>query len=86
MKKVSFISGVGFIALSGILYTIERFIAVFLYASEIFPVKLNGNGSHPGEPYMPTILDNFFVGLLLVLGLALLIFGISQVNGRKRNN
>ena len=79
MRKISFFTGIGLIALSGILFTMERFIAVFQYASESFPVKLNGNGSYPGEPSMPGIFDNFFVGLLLVLGIVLLVFGAFKV-------
>ena len=79
MGKISFLSGIGLIALSGILFTMERVIAVFRYASESFPVKLNGNGSHPGEPNMPGVFDNFFVGLLLVLGIVLLVFGTFKV-------
>lgn len=75
MGKISFISGMGLIGLSGLLFTIERFIAVFQYASESFPVKLNGNGSYPGEPSMPGIFDNFFVGLLFILGIVLLVYG-----------
>lgn len=84
MRKISFISGIGLIALSGILYTMERFIAVFLYASESFPVKLNGNGSHPGEPDMPNIFDNFFVVLLLILGIALLLNGTIRIFSNKK--
>jgi hypothetical protein len=79
MEKISFFTGIGLIALSGILFTMERFIAVFQYASESFPVKLNGNGSYPGEPSMPGIFDNFYVGFLLVLGLIFLVYGAFKV-------
>jgi hypothetical protein len=79
MGKVSLFTGIGLIALGGILFTMERFIAVFRYASESFPVKLNGNGSYPSEPSMPGIFDNFFVGLLLVLGIVLLVLGAFKV-------
>lgn len=37
MGKICF-AGIGLIALSGILFTLERFIAVFQYASESLPV------------------------------------------------
>lgn len=76
MGKVSFISGIVCIALGGILYTMERLFAVFQYGIEVVPVELNGSGSLPSEPNMPAIFDNFFVGLLLFLGLALLAYGI----------
>lgn len=79
MGKISFISGMGLIGLSGLLFTIERFIAVFQYASESFPVKLNGNGSYPGEPSMPGIFDNFFVGFLFILGIVLLVYGAKKL-------
>ncbi|MEN2467968.1 hypothetical protein [Ornithinibacillus sp. JPR2-1] len=80
MGKVSFISGIVMIGLSAVLFTTERFIAVLLYVSDSFPVKLNGNGSYPGEPNMPAIFDNFFVGLLLILGLLLIVLGVIQNN------
>ena len=84
MGKISFISGMGLIGLSGLLFTIERFIAVFQYASESFPVKLNGNGSYPGEPSMPGIFDNFFVGLLFILGIVLLVYGAFKLIANKK--
>lgn len=79
MGKLSFFAGIALVALSGILYTMERFIAVFLYANESFPVKLNGSGSYQSEPSMPGIFDNFFVGFLFILGMVLLIFGVFKV-------
>ncbi|QFF99925.1 hypothetical protein PB01_14450 [Psychrobacillus glaciei] len=84
MGKISFFSGIGLIALSGILFTVERFISVFQYASESFPVRLNGSGSFPSEPSMPGIFDNFFVGILLILGLVLLVFGTIKIFSDKR--
>lgn len=78
MGKMSFFTGIGLIALSGILFTLERFIAIFQYSIEAFPVKLNGNGSY-SEPNMPRVFDNFFVGLLLVMGIALIVFGVIKV-------
>lgn len=79
MGKILFISEVGLIAISGILFTMERFIAVFYYASDSFPVKLNGTGTYQSEPIMPGVFDNLFVGLLLVLGMILLVFGSINV-------
>ncbi len=74
MAKISFFTGIGLIALSGILFTFERFYAVFIYASENHAVNLNGTGSI-SPLIMPSIFDNFFVGFLIVLGLALFVFG-----------
>ncbi|WP_213532364.1 hypothetical protein [Paenibacillus sp. J45TS6] len=84
MWKYSFISGIALIALSGILFTAERFIAVFEYIGEAAPVKINGSGSYPNEPTMPGVFDNIFVGGFVLLGLILLIVGISQ--GYKKAN
>jgi len=78
MWKSSFISGLGLITLSGILYTVERFIAVFKWIGETAPVKIKGSGSFPTEPTMPGIFDNLFVGVFLILGLVLLIIGLSK--------
>ena len=74
MGKISLFTGISLIALSGILFTFERFFAVFIYANESAAVKINGNGSF-GPLSMPSIFDNFFVGFLLVLGLTLFVFG-----------
>ncbi|MBD7968701.1 MULTISPECIES: hypothetical protein [Paenibacillus] len=78
MWKSSFISGLGLIALSGILFTLERFIAVFKWIGESAPVKINGSGSYTTEPAMPGVFDNLFVGIFLILGLVLLIIGLSK--------
>lgn len=81
MWKYSFVSGVVLIALSGILFTMERFIAVFKYIGESFPVKIKVSGSfqsYPTTPTIPGIFDNIFVGSFFILGLILLIIGISM--------
>lgn len=78
MWKSSFISGLGLIALSGILFTAERFIAVFKWIGESVPVKINGSGSYFPEPTMPGVFDNLFVAIFLILGLVLLIIGLSR--------
>ncbi|RCW40076.1 hypothetical protein [Paenibacillus prosopidis] len=78
MWKSSFISGLGLIALSGILYTVERFIAVFKWISEVVPIKINGSGQYPSEPNMPGVFDNIFVGIFLILGLVLIIIGLNK--------
>ena len=84
MDKSSMFLGLVMIALSGILYTVERFIAVFKWASESVPVQLKGSGSYPSEPYMPSILDNIFVGIFLIIGLVLLVFSLlkKELGGR----
>ncbi|WP_431803470.1 hypothetical protein [Halobacillus andaensis] len=65
MAKISFFTGVGLVALSGILFTMERFLAVYLYVGESSAVKINGSGSY--DPLsMPSIFDNFYVVFLLV--------------------
>lgn len=84
MNKSIFLSSLGLIALSAILYTAERFITVFKWTSESVPVKINGSGSYPSEPNMPGIFDNVFVGILLIIGLALLVFSLikKELDGR----
>lgn len=79
MGKNSYILGIGLIALSGILYTVERIISVLKWTAESVPVKINGNGTYPANPDMPGIFDNVFVAILLILGLVLLIVG--AING-----
>lgn len=71
------------LALSGILYTVERFIAVYKWVGESAPVKMNGSGSYPEQPIFPSIFDNFYVGFFLILGLALLITGL--IKGIKKS-
>lgn len=78
MGKISFFTGIGFIALSGVLFTFERFIAAYLYSIEVLPIKLNGSGSY-GPLKMPGLFDNFYVGFLLVLGLILFILGMLKI-------
>ncbi|HHY22507.1 MAG TPA: hypothetical protein GX525_11675 [Bacilli bacterium] len=84
MNKSIFLSSLGLIALSAILFTMERFLAVFKWASERVPVQINGSGSYPSEPNMPGIFDNVFVGILLIIGLALLVFSLikKELDGR----
>lgn len=79
MAKICFITGIGLVALSGILFTIERFLAVYLYVGESSVVKINGSGSY-NPLSMPGIFDNFYVGFLLALGLVLFLIGIFRVN------
>ncbi|QKY69405.1 hypothetical protein [Lentibacillus sp. CBA3610] len=83
MGKVSFFSGIGLIALSGILFTFERFIAAFLYGIEVFSIQLNENGSY-GPLEMPGLFDNFYVGFLLALGLILFIFGAMKITKNQK--
>jgi hypothetical protein len=79
MGKSSYILGIGLIALSGILYTVERIISVLKWTAEYVPVKINGSGTYSANPDMPGIFDNIFVAILLILGVVLLIIGV--ING-----
>lgn len=72
------------VALSGILYTLERFLAVFKWVGEVAPVKINGSGSYPKEPTMPGLFDNFFVGFFLFFGLIWIMIGIIRGNRERR--
>jgi hypothetical protein len=83
IQKISFISGLAMLALSGILYTVERFIAVYKWIGESAPVKIKGSGSYREEPIFPSIFDNFFIGFFLMLGLILLITGL--IKGIKKS-
>jgi hypothetical protein len=85
VARISFFTGIGLIALSGLLFTFERFFAVYLYVSESSAVKIRGSGSY-GPLSMPSIFDNFYVGFLLVLGLVLLVLGIFKGITNKDNS
>ncbi|WP_085507432.1 hypothetical protein [Thalassobacillus devorans] len=76
MDRVSLFAGIGLISVSATLFTMERFIAAFLYAGESVPVKLSGSGSFPSEPAMPGLFDNILVGWLFILGLVFILFSL----------
>ncbi|WP_407271131.1 hypothetical protein [Radiobacillus sp. PE A8.2] len=75
MKKTSFISGLVMIGLSGIIFTWERFLSLYLFGIIISDDK---RGSYPSEPSMPNIFENIFVCLLLVIGIVLVLFSLSK--------
>ena len=74
MKK-EMIIGTVFILASGFIYSFERFLAFLVWASEIIPVKFTGSGQYSTYVKMPSILENIFVIIFLVIGLILLIVG-----------
>lgn len=77
MKRVRMttegISGCILMVVSGLIFTFERFISIFMWIGQTVPVKINGSGSYPTKPTMPGIFDNIFVPLLFIIGLILLI-------------
>lgn len=53
--------------MSGCLYTLERFLALFKWSIDV------GTGSFLENPAMPNIVDNIFVPTLFIIGLFLII-------------
>lgn len=72
------------IVFSGLIYTFERYVSIFMWIGQVAPVKINGSGSWPTNPTMPGIFDNFFVPLLFIMGLYFII--ISFVYRRNNND
>ncbi|WP_047980237.1 hypothetical protein [Ornithinibacillus contaminans] len=76
MKKVSLVSGVCLIAISGVLFTFERFLSIFYYAILSFDPALS---SIPSEPSMPNVFDNILVFALLLIGIGLIWISFSKL-------
>lgn len=85
MKKIRMtiegILGCILLMISGVIFTFERFISVFLWIGQAAPVKINGSGSYPGQPIMPGIFDNIFVPIFFVMGLILIFINLKIEKG-----
>ncbi|MBP1926515.1 hypothetical protein J2Z76_002384 [Sedimentibacter acidaminivorans] len=75
-KKLCYILGTVFIVTSGILYSIERFIAYFSWIGQ-----MNAHtGSFPTYPDLPSIFTNIFVPAFIIMGVILFILGYRKHN------
>lgn len=61
------VMGYVLLIMSGSLYTLERFLALFKWSVDV------GTGSFLENPAMPNIVDNIFVPTLFIIGLFLII-------------
>jgi hypothetical protein len=77
--KAKGILGCIFILVSGVLFTIERYLAVLKWSVLTTPVLIRGNGGHSDYPTMPSLTTNFFVALFLLIGIFFIALGIYDV-------
>ena len=61
-----------FILVSGVMYTIERSVSWLVWVAQKTAVAIHGSGEWPTEPTLPSITDNLFVLLFLVIGIVML--------------
>ncbi|WP_425803765.1 hypothetical protein ACHOLT_18750 [Desulfitobacterium sp. Sab5] len=75
-KKLCYILGTVFIITSGIIYSLERFIAYFVWIGQ-----MNAHtGSFPTYPNLPGLLTNIFIPIYAVIGIILLVIGYKESN------
>lgn len=75
-KKLCYILGTVFIITSGIIYSLERFIAYFAWIGQ-----MNAHtGSFPTYPNLPGLLTNIFIPIYAVIGIILLVIGYKESN------
>jgi hypothetical protein len=73
-KKLYYILGTVFIITSGILYSIERFIAYFTWIGQ-----MNAHtGSCPNYPSLPGIQTNIFVAIFTIISIFLFVSGYRE--------
>ncbi|MBS4201777.1 hypothetical protein KHA93_19420 [Bacillus sp. FJAT-49732] len=65
-RKTSLILGALFILTSGLMYSVERVISIVHWSA------LTHTGSYPTTPPPPTLLDNLFIPLFLLIGVILI--------------
>ncbi len=56
---------------AGVIHTLERAIAYFGWVAQKAAVTIHGSGSYPTDPSLPSIWDNGFVAVLIVLAVVL---------------
>ena len=69
--KAKGLFGCIFILASGLLYTAERYLSVFMWSVVTTPMIARGTGGYSTVPDMPNMKTNFFVILFLILGIFL---------------
>lgn len=66
-KKLYYILGTVFIIISGVLYSIERFIAYFSWIGQ-----MNAHtGSFPTEPDLSGVIKSIFIPIFIIIGILL---------------
>lgn len=71
---VNKILGVFLLWASGLIYTIERVVAQYVWVSQV----TGDVGSYPANPEFPGIMTNIYVLVFAVLGAVLLVAGFFQ--------
>lgn len=75
-KKLCYILGTVFIITTGIIYSLERFIAYVAWIGQ-----MNAHtGSFPIYPDLPSMLTNVFIPIFAVLGIMLFVIGYKKSN------
>jgi len=72
-KKIYYILGTVFIALSGIIYTFERFISYYSMIGQRLSMSQVGSGMITLQ--LPNLATNIFVILFMILGVSFYIGG-----------
>ncbi|MCT4544663.1 MAG: hypothetical protein N4A63_14095 [Vallitalea sp.] len=89
MKKIRVtkesILGCSLIVVSGLIFTFERYVSIFMWIGQVAPVKIKGSGSWPSKPTMPGFFDNIFVPLLFIMGLFFVIISFKYHEDNKAN-
>ncbi|MBW8351072.1 hypothetical protein K0H71_16725 [Bacillus sp. IITD106] len=62
-RKITLILGSIFIVTSGLIYTIERIISMVHWSA------LTRTGEYPTNPLSPSLLDNLFIPIFLLIGI-----------------
>jgi hypothetical protein len=73
--KLENIIGLSFIALSFILYTIERVMITFAWGIHKAGVAANGSGSWDTQPDLSLVHSNIAIWACLLIGIILLFIG-----------
>jgi hypothetical protein len=73
------ILGCVFVLVSGVLFTMERFLAVLKWSVLTTPILTRGSGTYSESTVMPGLTTNFFVVLFLVIGVILVVLRIYDV-------
>lgn len=73
-KRLNYILGTVFIITSGMLYSLERFIAYVTWIGQI-----NAHtGSFPNAPDLPGLSTNIFIPIFIIIGVAFFVRGYRQ--------
>ena len=75
-KKIYYVLGTVFIALSGIIYTFERFISYYSMIGQRLSMSQIGSGMI--DLQLPNLATNIFVILFIILGVSFYIGGYKK--------